>query len=52
VSQRTGIPVSNIVISATHTHGAPEYYGSYEVTTSPYKPGGRGDPGRRRGEAA
>jgi hypothetical protein len=26
-SQRTGIPVPNIVISATHTHGAPEYFG-------------------------
>ena len=26
-SERTGIPVANIVISATHTHGAPEYYG-------------------------
>ncbi len=26
-SERTGIPFSNIVISATHTHGGPEYYG-------------------------
>jgi hypothetical protein len=26
-SERTGIPVANIVISATHTHGGPEYYG-------------------------
>jgi neutral ceramidase len=26
-SQRTGIPVPNIVICATHTHGAPEYFG-------------------------
>jgi len=27
VSERTGIPVSHVVISATHTHGGPEYYG-------------------------
>jgi len=26
-SERTGIPSSNIVISATHTHGGPEYFG-------------------------
>ena len=26
-SEKTGIPVANIVITATHTHGAPEYYG-------------------------
>lgn len=26
-SERTGIPVANIVIGATHTHGAPEYFG-------------------------
>jgi len=26
-SERTGIPLSNIVISATHTHGGPEYFG-------------------------
>ena len=26
-SERTGIPVANIVIAATHTHGGPEYYG-------------------------
>ncbi|MHC1767139.1 MAG: neutral/alkaline non-lysosomal ceramidase N-terminal domain-containing protein [Verrucomicrobiia bacterium] len=26
-SQKTGIPSANIVITATHTHGAPEYYG-------------------------
>jgi hypothetical protein len=26
-SERTGIPVSHIAISATHTHGGPEYYG-------------------------
>jgi hypothetical protein len=26
-SERTGIPIANIVISATHTHGGPEYYG-------------------------
>ena len=26
-SRRTGIPVAHIVISATHTHGGPEYYG-------------------------
>ena len=25
--RRTGIPPSNIVITATHTHGGPEYYG-------------------------
>ena len=24
---RTGIPFSNIIITATHTHGGPEYYG-------------------------
>ncbi len=26
-SEKTGIPFANIVITATHTHGAPEYYG-------------------------
>lgn len=26
-SEKTGIPVANIVITATHTHGAPEYCG-------------------------
>jgi len=26
-SRRTGIPAANIVISATHTHGGPEYHG-------------------------
>jgi hypothetical protein len=26
-SERTGIPFSNIIITATHTHGGPEYYG-------------------------
>ncbi|MSU21091.1 MAG: hypothetical protein EXS30_06820 [Pedosphaera sp.] len=26
-SERTGIPVANIVITATHTHGGPEYLG-------------------------
>jgi neutral ceramidase len=26
-SRRTGIPAANIVITATHTHGGPEYYG-------------------------
>jgi len=26
-SQKTGIPVANIIIAATHTHGGPEYYG-------------------------
>jgi neutral ceramidase len=26
-SERTGIPVANIVITATHTHGGPEYFG-------------------------
>ena len=26
-SERTGIPAANIVIAATHTHGAPEYHG-------------------------
>ena len=26
-SEATGIPFSNIVITATHTHGGPEYYG-------------------------
>ena len=26
-SEQTGIPFANIVITATHTHGAPEYYG-------------------------
>ncbi len=26
-SERTGIPFSNIVIVATHTHGGPEYFG-------------------------
>ncbi|NUQ62409.1 MAG: hypothetical protein HUU20_07965 [Pirellulales bacterium] len=26
-SQETGIPIANIVIVATHTHGGPEYYG-------------------------
>jgi neutral ceramidase len=26
-SARTGIPAANIVITATHTHGGPEYYG-------------------------
>jgi neutral ceramidase len=26
-SEKTGIPVANIVITATHTHGGPEYYG-------------------------
>jgi hypothetical protein len=26
-SARTGIPIANIVITATHTHGGPEYYG-------------------------
>jgi neutral ceramidase len=26
-SEHTGIPFVNIVIAATHTHGAPEYYG-------------------------
>ena len=26
-SQQTGIPVANIVIFATHTHGGPEYHG-------------------------
>ena len=26
-SERTGIPFANIVITATHTHGGPEYYG-------------------------
>lgn len=26
-SQLTGIPVANIVITATHTHGGPEYLG-------------------------
>jgi hypothetical protein len=26
-SERTGIPFSNIVITATHTHGGPEYFG-------------------------
>jgi hypothetical protein len=25
--EKTGIPVANIVITATHTHGGPEYYG-------------------------
>src|ERR1019366_745351 len=27
VSAKTGIPAANIVITVTHTHGAPEYYG-------------------------
>jgi len=27
-SQGTGIPVSNIVVAATHNHGSPEYWGS------------------------
>ena len=26
-SEQTGIPFANIVITATHTHGGPEYYG-------------------------
>ena len=26
-SEKTGIPVDHIVITATHTHGGPEYYG-------------------------
>lgn len=26
-SEKTGIPFANIVITATHTHGGPEYYG-------------------------
>ena len=26
-SAKTGIPAANIVITATHTHGGPEYYG-------------------------
>jgi hypothetical protein len=26
-SRQTGIPIANIVITATHTHGGPEYYG-------------------------
>lgn len=26
-SERTGIPFTNIVIAATHTHGGPEYFG-------------------------
>jgi hypothetical protein len=26
-SEKTGIPFENIVITATHTHGGPEYYG-------------------------
>jgi hypothetical protein len=26
-SDRTGIPVTNMIIAATHTHGGPEYYG-------------------------
>jgi hypothetical protein len=26
-SEKTGIPAANIVITATHTHGGPEYYG-------------------------
>jgi len=26
-SQRTGIPVKNIIIAATHTHAGPEFYG-------------------------
>jgi neutral ceramidase len=26
-SERTGIPFTNLVITATHTHGGPEYYG-------------------------
>jgi hypothetical protein len=26
-SEKTGIPFTNIVITATHTHGGPEYYG-------------------------
>jgi neutral ceramidase len=26
-SAQTGIPVANIIITATHTHGGPEYYG-------------------------
>lgn len=26
-SQRTGIPVENIIIAATHTHAGPEFYG-------------------------
>lgn len=26
-SERTGVPVAQIVITATHTHGGPEYYG-------------------------
>ena len=26
-SEKTGIPVAHIVITATHTHGGPEYYG-------------------------
>jgi hypothetical protein len=26
-SEKTGIPVANIVIAATHSHGGPEYYG-------------------------
>ena len=26
-SQKTGIPASNIIICATHTHGGPEYFG-------------------------
>jgi hypothetical protein len=27
IAERTGVPVPNIVVSATHTHGGPEYYG-------------------------
>jgi neutral ceramidase len=31
-AKKTGIPVANIVITATHTHGAPEYYGPLRET--------------------
>jgi neutral ceramidase len=28
IAKRTGIPAEHVIISATHTHGGPEYYGT------------------------
>lgn len=45
-SEKTGIPLGNIVITATHTHGGPEYFGTLRefLHTRALKENGGQDP--------